>query len=211
MTSISAADDDPYHHGDLPNALRAAAVEVIIDNGVGGFSLREVARRAGVSHAAPGYHFGDARGLLTSVAVEGFETLRRELEAAGDGIDDPLARLEAIGRAYVRVGVEYPGHCQVIFRDDLIDEEDDRVQHAGLEAYGVLESTVAAIDNTYGLATSVTDAAQLCWSAMQGLVALQPKFAHLDALRGGTGIDIDIEERASRFNVMLVKGMLATP
>ena len=67
------------------------------------------------------------------------------------------------------------------------------------------------IDAAYGLATSVTDAAQLCWSAMQGLVALQPKFAHLDALRGGTGIDIDIEERASRFNVMLVKGMLATP
>jgi AcrR family transcriptional regulator len=212
VTSISAPDaasgSDKYHHGDLPNALRAAAVDVIIEKGVGGFSLREVARRAGVSHAAPGYHFGDVRGLLTSVAVEGFETLRRELAAAGEGIDDPIERLEAIGRGYVRVGVEYPGHCQVIFRDDLIEEGDDRVQHAGLEAYGVLESTISAIDATYGLSTSITDAAQLCWSAMQGLVALQPKFAHLDALRGSSGVDI--EERASRFNAMLVRGILAS-
>jgi AcrR family transcriptional regulator len=195
-----------YHHGDLPAALRAAAVEVIVEHGVGGFSLREVARRAGVSHAAPGYHFGDVRGLLTSVAVEGFETLQRELLDAGRGIEDPVERLHAIGRGYVRVGVEHPGHCQVIFRNDLIDPDDDRVQHAGLEAYGVLESTMADIDNVYGLSTSISDAAQLCWCAMQGLVELQPKLEHFDALHGEH--PVGIEERATRFSAMLVASLV---
>src|SRR5258707_3669661 len=66
---------DRYHHGDLPNALRRAAVEVIEERGLAAFSLREVARRAGVSHNAPAHHFGDVRGLLTSLAVEGFDLL----------------------------------------------------------------------------------------------------------------------------------------
>lgn len=206
MTSISEGAGNGYHHAHLANTLRAAAVEVIIDHGVGGFSLREVARRAGVSHAAPGYHFGDVRGLLTAVALEGFETLRRELVEAGEGIDDPIERLHAIGRGYVRVGVEHPGHCQVIFRNDLIEADDERVQRAGLEAYGVLESTIAAIDAQYGLSVPVADAAQLCWSAMQGLVELQPKFAHFDLLRGQRAVSI--EERANRFSAMLVGGLL---
>ena len=206
MTSIASATGETYHRGNLPDTLRGAAVEVIIEHGVGGFSLREVARRAGVSHAAPGYHFGDVRGLLTSVAVEGFETLHRELVAAGHGIDDPIERLHAIGCGYVRVGVDHPGHCQVIFRNDLIDPDDERVQHAGLEAYGVLESTIADIDAIYGLSMPVTDATQLCWSAMQGLVELQPKFAHLDALQGHA--PVSIEERATRFSAMLVDGLL---
>ncbi len=209
MTSISAASNDPYHHGDLPTALRSAAVDVIVEHGVGGFSLREVARRAGVSHAAPGYHFGDVRGLLTSVAVEGFQTLHRELVAAGHGIDDPIERLEAIGRGYVRVGVEHPGHCQVLFRNDLIEPDDEHLQRAGLEAYGVLESTVADIDATYGLSMSITDAAQLCWSSMQGLVELQAKFTQLDALHGRRAVGID--ERSTRFTAMLVRGLLAAP
>jgi hypothetical protein len=106
----------------------------------------------------------------------------------------------------VRVGVEYPGHCQVIFRNDLIDATDQRVQHAGLQAYGVLEATVASVDATYGLSTSVTDAAQLCWSAMQGLVELQAKLTHLDGLRGEPEVPIDV--RATRFTSMLVNGVL---
>ena len=61
-----------------------------------------------MSHAAPGYHFGDVRGLLTAVAIEGFETLHDELAQAGLGIDDPIERLKAIGRGYVRVAIEHP-------------------------------------------------------------------------------------------------------
>jgi AcrR family transcriptional regulator len=87
-----------YHHGDLPNALLAAAAEVITEKGVGGFTLREVARRAGVPHAAPAYHFGDSRGLLTSLAVQAFELFAEHMDAAGRGIDDPA---EQLGRMLV--------------------------------------------------------------------------------------------------------------
>ncbi|MEP6299450.1 MAG: TetR/AcrR family transcriptional regulator, partial [Ilumatobacter sp.] len=112
---MTVSTPGPYHHGDLPHTLRAAAVDVIVDKGLGAFSLREVARRAGVSHAAPGYHFGDVRGLLTAVAIEGFETLYAETSTAASGVEDPVERLEAIGRGYVRVGVRHPGHCEVMF------------------------------------------------------------------------------------------------
>ena len=74
-----------YHHGDLPAALRAATAQLVSEKGPSGFSLREVARRAGVSHAAPAHHFGDAEGMLTSVAAEGFAKLADEL-VSGVGV-----------------------------------------------------------------------------------------------------------------------------
>lgn len=209
MTQTTAAAGSPgYHHGDLPDALRGAAVEVILDKGLGAFSLREVARRAGVSHAAPGYHFGDVRGLLTSVAIEGFDTLYNETAEAASAFDDPVERLKAIGRAYVRVGVRYPAHCEVIFRDDVINADDERVQVAGLRAYSLLESTVADIAEQYNASMDVTDGARLCWAMVQGLVQLQSKFGQLDATLGMS--PVDIEDRAARFTDLLLSGLLAS-
>lgn len=196
-----------YHHGDLPHVLRAAAVAVILDKGVNSFSLREVARRAGVSHAAPGYHFGDVRGLLTSVATEGFETLHAEIKRAGAGIDEPIERLKAIGRGYVRVAVEYPAHCELMFRDDVIDPNNPDLALAGTAAFGVLESTVADIATRYNPALPVTDAARLCWSSMQGLVQLHSKFRHMDIGLGNEPRSLD--EHAEHFTQLIVDGLLA--
>ena len=67
----------PYHHGQLRPALLRAAVETIADAGPAAMSLREVARRAGVTHAAAAYHFGDKAGLLTAVAAQGYRMLAR--------------------------------------------------------------------------------------------------------------------------------------
>ena len=72
----------PYHHGDLREKLVAAAEAIILERGVDGFSLREAARRAGVSPAAPAHHFGDTQGLLSEVALRGFRRFRRR---AGGG------------------------------------------------------------------------------------------------------------------------------
>lgn len=166
---------DRYHHGDLPNALRCAAVEVIDERGLGGFSLREVARRAGVSHTAPAHHFGDVKGLLTSVAVEGFDTLRDDLARAGEGIDDPVERLTALGEAYVRLARSHHAHCEVMFRTDVVDPDDERLQTAGMSAYGVLEDAIRALIDAEGLAVDLDEATWFCWSTMQGLVALGPK------------------------------------
>src|SRR5213080_824442 len=71
----------PYHHGDLRRALMRAALDAIVEGGPANLSLRDLARRAGVSHAAPAHHFGDKAGLLTSIAAEGYRRLAGSLGA----------------------------------------------------------------------------------------------------------------------------------
>ncbi len=85
-------DTRAYHHGDLRRALLAAALEAIEESGPAALSLRDLARRAGVSHAAPAHHFGDKAGLLTALAAEGFDLLA---DSADRGRADDL--LEARG------------------------------------------------------------------------------------------------------------------
>ena len=82
-----------YHHGDLRRALIEAALQVIREDGIRGLTLRETARRAGVSHAAPAYHFKDLSGLLAAVAQKGFEDLYAAMTSAAEAedADDPLA------------------------------------------------------------------------------------------------------------------------
>lgn len=197
---------DRYHHGDLPNALRRAAVEVIGERGLGSFSLREVARRAGVSHTAPAHHFGDVRGLLTSIAAEGFDALAQAMDAAVAGIDDPVERLNAIGVAYVELARTHPAHCEVMFRHDLIDETDLSLTECGLEAYGVLEHTVQAVIDAEGMHVPLDDAAWMCWSAMQGLVQLESKINAIHALRGADA-PVATGDLVRRFTTMIVRGM----
>lgn len=174
MTNVTPAT--PYHHGDLPNALRCAAVDVIDERGLGSFSLREVARRAGVSHTAPAHHFGDMRGLLTSVATEGFNALYEATTSAANGIDDPVTRLTALGEAYVTLARSHHAHCEVMFRKDVLDSDDPTLQTASMRAYAVLEDAVRDLLEREGLAVDLDEATWLCWSAMQGLVALGHEF-----------------------------------
>jgi AcrR family transcriptional regulator len=176
--------DRPYHHGDLPNALREAACEVISERGLGSFSLREVARRAGVSHTAPAHHFGDMHGLLTSLAVEGFELLTGGMQRALEGVDDPVERLVAIGEAYVDFAFAHPAHCDVMFREDIVHPENLDLAGAGLSAYGLLDQTVRDLLDAESLDVDIDVATALCWSMVQGLVTLSPKLNAACAMRG---------------------------
>jgi AcrR family transcriptional regulator len=194
----------PYHHGNLPDALRAAAADVIAEKGVANFSLREVARRAGVSHAAPAHHFGDSAGLLTSLAAEGLEKLYELTSAAAATTSDPVERLVAIGRAYVDVAVRYPAHCEVAFRSDLVCRDAEAYQAGGAKAYGVLEDAVGAVAAELNPDLDVDVAAKLCWSAMQGLVVLGDNMARMDELTGRGAFDRD--ELAARFTRLMVEG-----
>lgn len=190
----------------LPAVLRAATAEVIIERGLGSFSLREVARRAGVSHAAPGYHFGDMKGLLTSLATEGFETLQRELQAAAEEAEDCRQRLTAIGRAYVNVGVNYPAHMEVVFRHDLVDSENVEMQAAGQRAFAILEDTLREIAAEHNPALDVRVASQLCWSAMQGLIQLHPDMVELDRFEGLA--TPSTEDLVSKFTDLILGGIV---
>lgn len=197
----------PYHHGDLPNALRCAAADVITEKGLGHFSLREVARRAGVSHAAPAHHFGDTTGLLTSLAIQGFDHLAEVLAEATAGIDDPEARLVAVGRGYVETGLRYPAHCQVMFRADVVNCEDPQYQEAGERAYGVLTEAIRGVAAAENPDLDVDDAAELCWSAMQGLLVLYPNMVRR---RESSGLPVlDLEDRVTTFTRLIIEGLRA--
>jgi AcrR family transcriptional regulator len=183
ISDVTAATHG-YHHGDLPNALRKAATEVIAERGIDGFSLREVARRAGVSHTAPAHHFGDVRGLLTAVATEGFDRLAAAAQTAVDAATDPAERLAAIGAAYVDTARAYPAHFQVMFRTDIVDADDPDLSTSGLRAYGVLEGTLRQLIEAEQLDVDIDSATFMCWSLTQGLVQLEPKITLLSEIKG---------------------------
>lgn len=168
-----------YHHGDLPTALRAAAVELIAESGPNGFSLREVARRAGVSHAAPAHHFGDAEGLLTSVATEGYERLAHEMAKAGEAAENARDRLIGCGRAYIETALANPGHYGVMIGHDYVDEEDDALTVASFAAYEQLLETIYAIRDEYNPDLDVDRTATICWATVHGLVELSPILCHV--------------------------------
>jgi len=173
---------------------------------VAGFSLREVARRAGVSHAAPAHHFGDATGLLTSLAVEAFRLLVAETEAAVAGVEDPEDALAAVGRAYVTVAAEHPGHCAIVFRNDAVDVADPLYQEWGDRAYGVLVTTVARLAAERAPDLDVSLAAQLCWSSVQGLVGL---YGTMEGLAAKDGRSLPpIGAVAESFTRLLVRGLV---
>ena len=190
----------------LPELLRRAAAQVIIDYGLAGFSLREVARRANVSHAAPGYHFGDARGLLTALAVEGFRRIYDATAAAAAQALSPEERLVSIGTAYVRTAIAYPAHCEVLFRPDLIDVNSVEVETAGIAAFGVLRAAVQELADAHDPTLDVHEASKLCWSAMQGLVQLHHKLARLDLSDGRepAGLEASVEA----FTLLLISGLV---
>ncbi|WP_307163745.1 TetR/AcrR family transcriptional regulator [Streptomyces rishiriensis] len=109
-------NDRPYHHGDLRRAVLVAALDVIATDGPAGLSLRDLARRAGVSHAAPAHHFRDRTGLLTAIAAEGHGLLAAALTEATD--------LRDAGARYVRFAREHPAHFQVMFSPELLRADD---------------------------------------------------------------------------------------
>ncbi len=181
---MNAAEARRYHHGDLPNALRQAARDVIAERGLGDFSLREVARRAGVSHTAPAHHFGDVEGLLTSLATDGFRTLSEAMEQALAGIDDPVERLVVMGQTYVEFAGARPADCDVMFRVDVVDPDDPHLAEAGLRAHAILEDTVRELIESEQLAAEVPVVTSLCWAMVQGLVVLGPKLDVACEVRG---------------------------
>jgi len=114
-----------YHHGDLRRALIDAALDLAREGGAEAVTVREVARRAGVSPGAPFRHFTDRTQLMTAVAEEAMARLRAEIDAglAAERGDDPLRRLHTLGTAYLRWVERNPTHFQIVSRRDCIDFE----------------------------------------------------------------------------------------
>jgi AcrR family transcriptional regulator len=129
----------PYHHGDLKAALLRAAEQELERTGIEGFSLRSVAKRAGVSHAAPAHHFGDVGGLLTALAAEGFRRfLSMQKQAMAAAPADPRSQLMAAGLGYVRFASAAPALFRLIFSSDRPDFENPELSVAADESYDML-------------------------------------------------------------------------
>jgi AcrR family transcriptional regulator len=165
---------DSYHHGDLPTALLSAVDEGVREHDVASLSLREVARRAGVSHAAPAHHFGDKAGMLTAFATDSFALLRdrlaaaREAGAATDGSD-----LLRIGLAYIRFAVDEPGRFAVMFRPEHLHTDDPDYVASRDDAFGVLVDAVARLRTDLAHDDpAITLAATGAWSIVHGFATL---------------------------------------
>jgi AcrR family transcriptional regulator len=171
----AAAARDTYHHGDLRHTLIDATEALLAERGAQGFSLREVARRSGVSPAAPAHHFGDAQGLLTAVATLAFDGLTAALEAGNArGGDDPVARLREQGVGYVGFALGYPGRFALMFRD-ADHAADEALQRSGQAAFRVLENGVRDL---YGLAADAP-LALTHWNTLLAIWSVVHGFAHL--------------------------------
>lgn len=134
------ADGRAYHHGALRPALIAAAEAVIAERGLDRFSLREAARRAGVSPAAPAHHFGDARGLLTAIAAQAFADLAAALEEADASAGgEREARIRAQGKAYVAFALDRPARFDLMWRKALLNNDDPDLVQQGDRAFDVLD------------------------------------------------------------------------
>lgn len=160
------AEHGTYHHGDLRRALMTAAVQTIGDVGPAAMSLRAVARRAGVTHPAATYHFGDKAGLLTAIATDGYLLLGQALDQVRSEGGDFLE----VGVTYVRFAVTHRPYFEVMYRPELYDRADPALQSArsataallygsddpGIEA---LSEGVAAWAIVHGIATLWTNGA----------------------------------------------------
>ncbi|QRY49222.1 TetR/AcrR family transcriptional regulator [Mycolicibacterium septicum] len=164
----------PYHHGDLRTAAVAATVAEVEEVGVSAASMRRIARRAGVSHAALSHHFIDKTGLFTAVATEGF---RRMAAAIGPVAEGELGFLPG-GAEYVRFALENRGFYEVLFRPYLCHQSDPELKQARDAAFDVLYGSARrSLISTHDPDT-VTDAdvASLViagWSMSHGLATLQ--------------------------------------
>lgn len=182
---------DAYHHGSLRESLIAAADDILSERGVAGFTLREAARRAGVSVAAPAHHFGSAAGLLSEVANLGFAELARYLKEAGGALTG-AARMRALGKAYVCFALAYPGRFHLMFRHDLLLAEEARLEIAGQAALAEVEQAVrlylgmAADQPLDKVARTIK---LLAWSTVHGFahLALDGKFDNLAMMDAGMG------------------------
>jgi len=130
-----------YHHGDLRKKILDVADEIVREAGIDQLSVRACAKRAGVSVTAPLYHFPNAKALVTALAVKGFETLLNTVEEVKtrEGLTDGT---ELAIRAYVAFGRERSGYFSFMFRDALLNPEDEALQDVRSKTFGRLNSMV---------------------------------------------------------------------
>lgn len=168
-----------YHHRDLRAELLQAARDILADEGLNGLSLRAVARRAGVSHAAPYRHFASHEALLVELAIEGFAELKETLRSAG-ALPGPMDdRIANIGSAYMRFVARRPALTRLMFGPQLSNRESFATLTTAADGIGEEIGAMVA-DPALGLAV---------WAAVHGLaVLILENVVDLGQRRSGLGV-----------------------
>ncbi|GAA2898312.1 TetR/AcrR family transcriptional regulator [Microbacterium esteraromaticum] len=155
-----------YHHGNLRSQVLEAAAKIIAAEGADALSMRDLARQAGVSHAAPAHHFGDRRGLFTALAADGFTGLADALLPSVQSGDFSQTAV-----AYVAYAVSHPGHYSVMFRTSLLDADDPALGDARQRAGALLQQGLGTVPDERILIER-SDARRTAWAVVHGIAGL---------------------------------------
>jgi len=186
---------EPYHHGDLRNALLEAARAVLEKKGLPALSLREVARKAGVSHAAPYRHFKGHDALLAALALEGFTELRKEIAASAAAENLPADRLASLGGAYAKFVARQPALSRLMFGSSF----------PARHKFAELDEAASALGEELGKAMGDLALGIALWGAIHGLSMLALEDV------------VDLGQRRSGLNVLpsrveiLMRGLQSLP
>lgn len=175
-----------YYAGDLRRDLIEAALAAVVESGPANVSLRDLSRRLGVSHAAPKNHFADKKALFTTLATEAHRRLAGYIDDAVDAVPDgdPMRRLVAGGRAYLRFARENPGHFAVMWQEDVQDRSDPALVEASARTFGPLVALAAEVGGGGVLAgQDPVRVALVAWAFAHGVADLSAGGA-LDDLPG---------------------------
>jgi AcrR family transcriptional regulator len=167
MLSMPTSDKS-YHHGDLRRALIATGMEVLAESGPASLSLREIARRLGVSHNAPSRHFATRQALLAAIAIAGYEDLSARTANAGERAQSTEEAMVRRGLAYVGFALERPALFRLMFSDQI-----DRKAYRDLDltAQTSLLALMPQVSAAYG-ERSLREATLAAWSMVHGLAQL---------------------------------------
>jgi AcrR family transcriptional regulator len=204
----------PYHHGDLRRSLIDAALELLAEEQNWTFSLREVARRARVSHNAPYNHFADKQELLAAVAASGFLTLRDRMRKAIERVERPDDALVETAMVYLRFGVENPAFYKLMFGSVLGSAQAERprvyvkaADEAKAVLVGIIERGAArgVFPALHNNPKRVQVAVLAAWSIVHGLTML--------AIDGFTGAmpRRALDAAAEQIAQTLVNGLKGSP
>ena len=175
MPKSSSSSKPRYHHGDLRSALLGAAGQILDTQGAAELSLRETAKIAGVSSAAPYRHFASKEALLAALAEEGFEELEQVLKAAAERHPGrPQAQLEDVAAAYLRLAARRPHFFRMMFSVDLGPSRVDEgiVRACDRVAYGLAQTLTRGLPSSAAASTKAEQAFLLYWSTLHGYAML---------------------------------------
>ena len=160
-----------HHHGNLPQALVDAGLQILAESGLQRLTLRACAARAGVSHSAPKHHFGNLTGLLTAIATRGFEIFADAMDKERKSAPpDPKAQIEAICKGYLKFSKTHPALFTLVFNTPAHLEPDAAFKRAADAAYDILSQACAPFQP---VSDDPRSTEIMIWSLVHGLACLR--------------------------------------